>query len=464
MVLAVRGKGGGGLGSKLCAAAAATAALAWSADASALMQPNNQVIPVGNSLQNLFNTLMDPINALMDAKTTPETFRPQCQVEFTTLQKNAGYQNSFGWYNVTDQKPTLADLHQILACNDPVGTTKKVSITADPAYLGGEVGFFEAVGNCANINNPPSVQYVFFSQPKWNPDAQNQNPFIHLIVYDSKATPRTFYFAWEDLIQGGDNDFDDLTTSVSGVSCFGMPCLDPPDSNDMDDDGICEPDGFVTKDNCPEVANFDQKNSDADALGDACDNCPGDANPDQADKDEDGIGDACDPFDDTPMSTGEMSTGDAGSDTGGSDTSGTTTGDADTGMASAGTSGDEVSSGNASLPATDTGSADTSGGVVTMSGSADTGGESGGSDATSGESGGDEGSGGNEGGSDGEAGGNSGASEPTSGGLGGSTGSGSGTDGVGESDPGGCGCTTTPNAAGLLPLALGALALRRRRR
>jgi len=162
--------------------------LGWSGSAAALKQPNNQVIPVGNSLQTLFNTLTEPISALNDAKTTPKTFLPACEVSFKVLQRNAGYKNSFGWYNVGKDKPTLADLHQILSCNDPVNTVKKVSILADPAYLGGEVGFFEAVGNCADINNPGSVQYVFHSEPKHNPDAQNMNPFIHLIVYDMHVT------------------------------------------------------------------------------------------------------------------------------------------------------------------------------------------------------------------------------------------------------------------------------------
>ena len=46
---------------------------------------------------------------------------------------------------------------------------------------------------------------MFFSEPKHNPDAENMNPFIHLIVHDSQVNPRTYYFAWEALIQGGDD-------------------------------------------------------------------------------------------------------------------------------------------------------------------------------------------------------------------------------------------------------------------
>ncbi len=51
-------------------------------------------------------------------------------------------------------------------------------------------------------------------------------------------------------------------------------------------------------DNCPDVWNPNQEDTDGDDVGDACDNCPNDANPDQADADGDGIGDVCDDDDD----------------------------------------------------------------------------------------------------------------------------------------------------------------------
>jgi hypothetical protein len=58
-------------------------------------------------------------------------------------------------------------------------------------------------------------------------------------------------------------------------------------------------DGFGdTCDNCPEVVNEGQDDSDTDGpdnVGDACDNCPGVYNPDQIDTtDGDGIGNECD--------------------------------------------------------------------------------------------------------------------------------------------------------------------------
>ena len=61
-------------------------------------------------------------------------------------------------------------------------------------------------------------------------------------------------------------------------------------TDDADGDGIA--DGY---DNCPFVANPDQKDTDGDGIGDACDNCPTVANKDQLDENGNGIGDACDP-------------------------------------------------------------------------------------------------------------------------------------------------------------------------
>jgi Thrombospondin type 3 repeat len=57
---------------------------------------------------------------------------------------------------------------------------------------------------------------------------------------------------------------------------------------DTDKDGI--PD---SRDNCPKVANADQKDTDVDGIGDACDNCPKVSNADQKDTNGNGIGDAC---------------------------------------------------------------------------------------------------------------------------------------------------------------------------
>jgi acetyltransferase-like isoleucine patch superfamily enzyme len=79
----------------------------------------------------------------------------------------------------------------------------------------------------------------------------------------------------------------------------------PPGGGDVDSDS----DGMLdVADNCVDVVNADQRDTDDDGFGDACDvdddedgvldladNCPMLANPDQADSDGDGYGDACVP-------------------------------------------------------------------------------------------------------------------------------------------------------------------------
>jgi hypothetical protein len=84
-----------------------------------------------------------------------------------------------------------------------------------------------------------------------------------------------------------------------GDLCDNCPDISNPDQADTDSDGLGD-----ACDNCVTVANADQGDGDADNIGDECDNCPdiGDlcdncpdiSNPDQADTDSDGLGDACD--------------------------------------------------------------------------------------------------------------------------------------------------------------------------
>ncbi|MBN1962200.1 MAG: thrombospondin type 3 repeat-containing protein [Deltaproteobacteria bacterium] len=78
-------------------------------------------------------------------------------------------------------------------------------------------------------------------------------------------------------------------TDSYGDACDNCPLFSSENLVDSDNDGV----GDVC-DNCINVENLDQANNDEDSIGDACDNCPLVTNPDQLDSDEDGVGDACD--------------------------------------------------------------------------------------------------------------------------------------------------------------------------
>jgi hypothetical protein len=96
-----------------------------------------------------------------------------------------------------------------------------------------------------------------------------------------------------------------ISTAVDNAGAVFAADLDGDGDNDVlstssGDDKIAwyengGPDGVGDAcDNCPEITNVDQSDSDHDGVGYLCDNCPEDANPDQTDTDGDGTADACD--------------------------------------------------------------------------------------------------------------------------------------------------------------------------
>jgi len=199
-------------------ASVATALLVATTASAQIVQPDGTQVPVGGLLQTTFNDRDESIDAVNDAAITPVTFEPSCALTFEVLIRNAGYRNSFGWYNVTGSQPPDSDLYEFLTCTDDVGTQRVLDIRSDERWAGGEVGFYQATGPCGTIE---SHEAIFFSETQYNPDGAEDNPFVHLLIYNSTVTPRAFYFGWEDLLSGGDNDFDDLTTFVTGLTCSG---------------------------------------------------------------------------------------------------------------------------------------------------------------------------------------------------------------------------------------------------
>jgi hypothetical protein len=172
----------------------------------------------------------------MDAAITPETFHPTCALTYDVLSRGtAKFQNAFGWYNAGTAAPAASDLHVMLDCNAAAGTSVVLDLTKEPAWKGGDVGFFlitpeshTSPGTCAGGNCCATVAgiqsgngYVYYSQREFNPDGQGTNPFIHLLTFTSQIAAQKYYFGWEDTYQTTSADFTDLVTSVSGVECSG---------------------------------------------------------------------------------------------------------------------------------------------------------------------------------------------------------------------------------------------------
>jgi MYXO-CTERM domain-containing protein len=174
------------------------------------------------------------IDAIATATISQETFNPLCELTFRVVGRGADYKNTFGWYEVKRDAngmtiaPALNELHVFLGCLDAIGSEKTLTIPKGVS----EIGFFLAndKGSCvATVADPlgPTLSKqpsnLFLSQRKFNSDGDG---LIHLLVWQSHANPNAFYFGWEDQSGGGDNDFEDLLTYVTGIQCAGggEPC------------------------------------------------------------------------------------------------------------------------------------------------------------------------------------------------------------------------------------------------
>ena len=179
-----------------------------------------------------------------DVQDTYNTFRPlSCPVTFAVLSKGTAlFQDAFGWYNVDPARaPGADDLHVVLGCSSAVGASVTLDVTNDPAYAGGEIGYFLltpedrqkhkscAAGDCcASLERyRQGVGYAFFTQPAHNPEGLlSGKPYVHFVAYDSRLRSSKFYFAWEDLFEPTGSDFTDVVVSVEGAACSGggEPC------------------------------------------------------------------------------------------------------------------------------------------------------------------------------------------------------------------------------------------------
>ncbi len=240
-----------------CAAVASV--LTWVSSAWGLSQPGSTtLIPVldENKTQCSDHNVQlcldeaegeQTIDAQQDGNITPETFDPRCDLTFHILNRGADNKNVFGWYNVKPDpdhpgktlEPEVAELYTFILASEDPPTTRTLELRDDPNYLGGEIGFFIATGNnpSAEVGGPPSnYDHVFYSEREHNPpEPDTTEPSIHLIIWQSVTYKDSFYFGWEDLLTGNDNDFDDIFTRVEGIQCAGGG-----EACDTGEPGVCK--------------------------------------------------------------------------------------------------------------------------------------------------------------------------------------------------------------------------------
>jgi hypothetical protein len=215
---------------------------------------------------------VNPVDALRDARTSPELFYPYDEandrfstVEFWNILHGGGYTNVFGWYNADDPgtvHPVVDDSNDLPAPRNPTrypsaANPARVTVSVDfqtlyqsGVYHGGLIGFY--------LFTPENR--TFYTENALNADGN----YVHYLIYASKqdldanGNPTAYYFGFEDLFRGGDNDFDDSFFKVKGLV---IPCDPNPevcDGSDNDCDGLVDgndPDLAATSNVCSAAAN-----------------------------------------------------------------------------------------------------------------------------------------------------------------------------------------------------------------
>ncbi|MDB4959359.1 MAG: Myxococcales trans domain protein, partial [Myxococcales bacterium] len=239
------------------------------------------------------------LDIIGDAAEQPQIFIPNTAtpVIFEDLGEGAGFENSFGWYNVGDNVSTAvgrdANLHPVLGCGTAMNATGDAThhkgntayylvnseetvvtgcggvgpgtISVDFAqertagrYKGGFIAFYLITPedpanpgnrlpnrrNCGDFKADPASTpanlslfgRIYFTEK----DLNNDGDFVHDLVYKSKATAKGFLFGFEDLFRGGDNDFEDMLIRVQGLTPPCVPQAEVCDGLDNDCDGLID--------------------------------------------------------------------------------------------------------------------------------------------------------------------------------------------------------------------------------
>ncbi len=223
--------------------------LTWTTGAGAIVeQINGEVIP---QVQNRMQAGLDAgeggplLDAVFDAGISPEIFSvPQSggayvTVTFEDFLEGAGFENTFGWYNVSDP----GTLYSVMPCSDEPGDVRTVDFQTEfmaGRYDGGFIGFFlitpedqPIADNCGRVGN---VGHTYFTEQALNGDGN----YVHYLVYRSVDDPLAYYYGFEDLFRGGDNDFEDMLVKVTGLIAPCVPSAEICDGLDNNCDGLVD--------------------------------------------------------------------------------------------------------------------------------------------------------------------------------------------------------------------------------
>ena len=250
-------------------------AVAWAAPASAVItQVDGTVLPVTNRMQVALDRPVNQggegtaglVNSIFDANVVPEVFQIPKEangdfrvVEFRDIEEGAGYENTIGWYNVADP----STLHPVLTCtptNHEAGAIVNVNFQTEftaGRYLGGFVGFFlvspGSNGGCGDPNDlgqPGETTFIVYTEAQLNGDGN----YVHYLIYESKQNPLAYYFGFEDLWRGGDNDFEDMAVKVTGLIKDCEPTQELCDGIDNNCDGLIDNDPVDVGQDCTNIA------------------------------------------------------------------------------------------------------------------------------------------------------------------------------------------------------------------
>ncbi|WP_169791732.1 MopE-related protein [Sandaracinus amylolyticus] len=242
------------------------------------MQVDGTIVPVGNALQDALNTYegvappaANAIHAVIDAAQLPEIFLPSTSnaVVFVDIAEGAGFENSFGYYNVGDDPRVTTNLRPIMGCgvqasnhanevpnyvrSAEAGTSVSVDFNAERTagrYRGGYIAFYlitpedpanpgsQGSPNCGDFGSGSQSFYgrAYYTQRDFN----NDGDFVHHLVYQSRVTANRFYFGFEDLFRGGDNDYEDMAMQVTGLTPPCSPGVEICNGRDDDCDGLVD--------------------------------------------------------------------------------------------------------------------------------------------------------------------------------------------------------------------------------